>query len=94
MGIAVVRLFFLFLFFFPRNKKYPADSPECFPLFAELQGREAAVGLLVEHPAPSSLQQRPAHLHAAPLGSHVKRRRPLLVDCIYSTSLTETKTSS
>lgn len=53
-GIAVVRLF---SFFLPQEyKNSPADSPECFPLFAELEGREAAVGLLMEHPAPGSLQ--------------------------------------
>lgn len=66
-----------------------ADSPECFPLFAELQRCEPAVGLLMERPAPSSLQQRPAHFHCAPLSRHVKRCRPLLVNGVHRTSLTE-----
>lgn len=65
-----------------------AHSPECFPLFAEVQWCQAAVVLLVEHPAPCSLQQSPAHLHPAPLCCDVERRRPLLVDCIQGTALT------
>lgn len=63
-------------------------SPECLPLFAEVQWCEAAVALLMEHPAPCSLQQRPAHLHPAPLRCNMKRCRSLLVDGIHSTSLT------
>lgn len=63
------------------------DSPKRFPLSAEVQWCEAAVVPLMKHPAPRCLQQSPANLHAAPLSRYMERCRPLLVNCVRSTSL-------
>lgn len=63
------------------------DSPKGFALSAEVQGCEAAVVPVMKRP-PSSLQQSPANLRAAPLCCNVKGRRPLVVGCLHRTPLT------
>lgn len=67
--------------------KWTADSPKCCSLSAEIQWREAAVIFQMDHPASCSLQQYPTHLYTAPLCCDVKRRRPLMVNCIHGASL-------
>lgn len=64
-----------------------AHSPERFSLLAEIQRSEAAVVLLMKHPAAGLLQQSPAHLHSTSLCCNVKHCCSLLVNCIYSASL-------
>lgn len=74
-------------FFFTQRILETVDLPKGFPLFTEVQWCEAAVVLLMEHPAPCFLQQGPAHLHSTPLGCNMKCCSPLLVNCIHSTPL-------